>query len=81
MKCLLEYPGKLSGILHKIAMLDKGLTGSGYICLLENITAENIALDLSCNAYKRDGIHICSRNSCYHIKGAGAGGGNAYSHR
>ena len=73
MESLLENLWKLCGILYKIAVLYEGFTRTCNICLLEYISAEQVALYLTCYSNERNRVHISCCDTCYHIQSAGTG--------
>ena len=79
MKGLLHHPGDVVGVLDQIAVLGEGGAGAGDVHLLEDVPAQQVALDLAGDGHHGDGVHIGGGDAGDEVGGAGAGGDHAHA--
>ena len=79
MEGLLDDAGDVVGILDQITVLGEGGNRTGDIYLLENITAQQMAGNLTGDGHHRDGIHIGGGNAGDQIGSARAGSYHAHT--
>ena len=79
MKGLLYHSGDVVGVLDQIAVLDEGGHGAGDVHLLEDVTAQQIALYLAGDGHQGDGVHIGGGDAGDEVGRARPGGDHAYA--
>ena len=76
---LLDDAGDVVGVLHQVAVLGEGGAGAGDIHLLEDVPAQQVALDLAGDGHHGDRVHVGGGDAGDEVGGAGAGGHHTHS--